>query len=317
MGHKNEHAHHHDEAHGHTHSHGANASRTRLAIALGITAFILVSEVVVAILTDSLALLADAGHMTADSAGLVLALVVAHLAHKPATDRSTWGLRRAEIIGAAIQAGGLAVIGIIVAVRAVMNLVNPPQIESGGMLIMGVIGLVANVASLLVLMGGREANLNMRAAFLEVANDALGSIGVIVAAAIIHYTNWTRADALASLLIVLLIFPRAALLLRSAGMVLMGFTPENLDLAEVRDHMLRIEGVEAIHDLHAWTVATGMPVLTAHIIISEEAFQAGRSEQILDRLQNCVAKHFPVGIKHSTFQLETAGHLAHEQIECS
>ena len=308
MQHENEHAHHHDDTHGHTHSHGANASRTRLAIALGITAFILVSEVVVAIL----ALLADAGHMTADSAGLVLALVVAHLAHKPATDRSTWGLRRAEIIGAAIQAGGLAVIGIIVAVRATINLVNPPQIESGGMLIM-----VANVASLLVLMGGREANLNMRAAFLEVTNDALGSIGVIVAAAVIHYTNWTRADALASLLIVVLIFPRAALLLRSAGMVLMGFTPENLDLAEVRDHMLRIEGVEAIHDLHAWTVASAMPVLTAHIIISEEAFQAGRSEQILDRLQNCVAKHFPVEIKHSTFQLETAEHLGHEQIECS
>jgi len=275
-----------------------------------------VAEVVTAFLTGSLALLADAGHMLTDVVGLVIALTAAHLSVRPATDRSTWGMRRAEVIGAALQAGMLAVVGVFVAFKAVHNLVAPPQVEASGMLVMGVIGLTANVVALLVLSGGHGDSLNMRAAFLEVLNDALGSVGVIIAAAVVARTGWTRADAVASLVIAVLILPRAVALLRSALAVLMDFTPKELDLAEVRAHMLRVDHVEEVHDLHAWTVASGMPVLTAHVVVRDECLRDGHTEEILDRLQGCVAEHFPVRIQHATLQLEPVSHLEHEAAYC-
>ena len=188
-------------AHDHSHSHGSQdltASRSRLAVALGLTVLVLVAEVVTALITNSLALLADAGHMLTDVAGLVMALTAAHLATRPATDQRTWGLRRAEVIGAALQAGMLGVVGLSVGVRAVLDLFEPPDVAGGGMLVMGVVGLVANVVSLLVLAGGRGTSLNMRAAFLEVTSDALGSVGVIVAAVVVWTTGWERADDVAS-----------------------------------------------------------------------------------------------------------------------
>ena len=286
------HSHHH--SHGHSHNHGAGASRGRLLVALCLSATVLVAEIVTALVTGSLALLADAGHMLTDVAGLAMALTAAQLSTRPATDRSTWGMRRAEVIGAALQAG---------------------------MLVMGVIGLAANVIALLVLSGGRGhdghgENLNMRAALLEVLNDALGSVGVIIAAAVVARTGWTRADAVASLLIAVLILPRAVTLLRSALAVLMDFTPRELDLAQVRSHMLGIDHVEEVHDLHAWTVASGMPVLTAHVVVRDECLRDGHTEEILDRLQNCVAEHFPVRIQHATLQLEPVSHLEHEAAYC-
>ena len=252
--------------------------------------------------------------MLTDTAGLIIALTAAHLAARPPTDHSTWGLRRAEVIGAAGQAGMLAVVGIVVGVRAVIDLTAPGEIEAEGMLVMGVIGLISNVASILVLAGGRGESLNTRAAFLEVVGDALGSLGVIVAAGVVAFTGWSRADAVASLLIVILIVPRALSLLRSAGRVLMGFTPEALDLAEVRRHVLGIEHVEDVHDLHAWTVSSGLPVLTAHVVVRDQCLLDGHTARILDRLQACVAEHFPVPVRHSTFQLEPASHRAHERI---
>ncbi len=307
---------HHDHSHGHSHNHGAGASRGRLLVALCLSATVLVSEVVTAFLTGSLALLADAGHMLTDVVGLVIALTAAHLSVRPATDRSTWGMRRAEVIGAALQAGMLAVVGVFVVFKAVHNLVAPPQVEASGMLVMGVIGLTANVVALLVLSGGHGDSLNMRAAFLEVLNDALGSVGVIIAAAVVARTGWTRADAVASLVIAVLILPRAVALLRSALAVLMDFTPKELDLAEVRAHMLGVDHVEEVHDLHAWTVASGMPVLTAHVVVRDECLRDGHTEEILDRLQRCVAEHFPVKIQHATLQLEPVSHLEHEAAYC-
>ena len=307
---------HHDHSHGHSHNHGAGASRGRLLVALCLSATVLVSEVVTAFLTGSLALLADAGHMLTDVVGLVIALTAAHLSVRPATDRSTWGMRRAEVIGAALQAGMLAVVGVFVVFKAVHNLVAPPQVEASGMLVMGVIGLTANVVALLVLSGGHGDSLNMRAAFLEVLNDALGSVGVIIAAAVVARTGWTQADAVASLVIAVLILPRAVALLRSALAVLMDFTPKELDLAEVRAHMLRVDHVEEVPALHAWTVASGMPVLTAHVVVRDECLRDGHTEEILDRLQRCVAEHFPVKIQHATLQLEPVSHLEHEAAYC-
>ena len=307
---------HRDHSLGHSHNHGAGASRGRLLVALCLSTTVLVAEIVTALLTGSLALLADAGHMLTDVVGLVMALVAAHLSTRPATDRSTWGMRRAEVIGAALQAGMLAVVGLFVAFKAVHNLVAPPQVEASGMLVMGVIGLTANVVALLVLSGGHGDSLNMRAAFLEVLNDALGSVGVIIAAAVVARTGWTRADAVASLVIAVLILPRAVVLLRSALAVLMDFTPEELDLAQVRTHMLGVDHVEEVHDLHAWTVASGMPVLTAHVVVRDECLRDGHTEEILDRLQGCVAEHFPVRIQHATLQLEPVSRLEHEAAYC-
>ncbi len=307
---------HRDHSLGHSHNHGAGASRGRLLVALCLSATVLVAEIVTALLTGSLALLADAGHMLTDVVGLVIALTAAHLSVRPATDRSTWGMRRAEVIGAALQAGMLAVVGVFVAFKAVHNLVAPPQVEASGMLVMGVIGLTANVVALLVLSGGHGDSLNMRAAFLEVLNDALGSVGVIIAAAVVARTGWTRADAVASLVIAVLILPRAVVLLRSALAVLMDFTPEELDLAQVRTHMLGVDHVEEVHDLHAWTVASGMPVLTAHVVVRDECLRDGHTEEILDRLQGCVAEHFPVRIQHATLQIEPVSHLDHEPAHC-
>ena len=310
-----------EHAHGHSHNHGAGASRGRLLIALCLSVTVLVAEIITALLTGSLALLADAGHMLTDVVGLVMALVAAHLSTRPATDRSTWGMRRAEVIGAALQAGMLAVVGVFVAFKAIHNLLVAPQVEASGMLVMGVIGLVANVIALVVLSGGRGGdghgeNLNMRAAFLEVLNDALGSVGVIIAAAIVARTGWTRADAVVSLIIAVLILPRAVALLRSALAVLMDSTPKELDLAQVRTHMLEVDHVEEVHDLHAWTVASGMPVLTAHVVVRDECLRDGHTEEILDRLQSCMAEHFPVRIQHATLQLEPVSHLEHEAAHC-
>lgn len=306
----------HDHSHGDSHDHGADASRRRLAIALALTSFVLVAEAIISVLTGSLALLADAGHMLTDSAGLVMALTAAHLSARPATDRSTWGLRRAEALGAALQAGMLGVVGAVVALQAVRHLITAPPVQAHGMAAMGVIGLIANIVALLVLAGGRGESLNTRAAFLEVLGDALGSVGVIGAAVVVALTGWDRADAVASLVIVALIVPRAAVLLRQAMRHLMDFTPEDLDLAEVRAHMSSLEHVEAVHDLHAWTVASGLPVLTAHVVVRDECLRDGHAATILDRLQECAAEHFPVRIQHSTFQIEPISHLEHEPAYC-
>lgn len=302
--------------HQHSHDHAPGASRGRLSAVLCLTAGVLIAEVIAALLTGSLALLADAGHMLTDVIGLVMALVAAHLSMRPATDRSTWGLRRAEILGAALQASLLGVVGVVVGVKAVITLATGAEVEAHGMLVMGLVGLAANIAGLLVLSGSHNQNLNMRAAFLEVANDALGSVGVIVAAIVVATTGWARADAVASLVIVALIVPRTFSLLRTAIGVLMERTPDELDLAEVRRHLLAVDGVEEVHDLHAWTVASGLPVLTAHVVVSDAWLAQGRTGEILDALQECVAEHFPVHIEHTTFQLEPAVHRAHEPTAC-
>jgi cobalt-zinc-cadmium efflux system protein len=152
----------------------------------------------------------------------------------------------------------------------------------------------------------------MRAAFLEVLNDALGSLAVIVAAIVIATTGYERADAIVSILIALMILPRTVLLLRETTSVLLESTPRGLDLGDVRRHLLEVEHVQAVHDLHASQVATGLPVLTAHVVVDDSCFQDGHAPQMLDQLQACVAEHFPVSIEHSTFQLEPVGHRTHE-----
>ncbi|WP_019178971.1 cation diffusion facilitator family transporter [Microbacterium yannicii] len=293
---------------GHSHDTGQSGTpRNRLLIAFSITLSVFIIEVVGAIITGSLALLVDATHMLTDVIGLALAVTAAHLMNRPPTDRHTFGLRRAEVLGALAQAALLLGVGIFALVEGVRRLFEPPEIASGSLLFFGVVGLVANIVALFVLMSGRKQNLNMRAAFLEVVNDALGSVAVIVSAIVIAAFGWYQADAVAGILIALLIIPRTLILLRASGSVLLESTPPGLDLAEVRTHILALPHVVAVHDLHASQVSTDLPTLSAHVVV-DDTLTPEQSAALLQSLQECVAEHFPVSIEHSTFQIEPQSH---------
>ncbi|NUL44127.1 cation diffusion facilitator family transporter [Citricoccus nitrophenolicus] len=286
--------------------------RTRLWIAFSITATIVVAQAVGAAWTGSLALLTDTVHALTDASGLLVALVAASLMLKPSDARRTWGFRRIEVIAALGQAALLLVVGIYTGIEGIRRLFEPPEVPAGELLVFGVIGLAANIIAIVVLTSSRKANFNMRAAFLEVLNDALGSLGVIVAAVVIATTGFQQADALAGLFIAVLILPRALKLLREATGVLMEFTPKGLDLEAVRRHLLALDHVKHVHDLHASTVATGLPTLTAHIVVADQCFTDGHAAQMLHHVKDCVAEHFEVAIHHSTFQIETQHVADHE-----
>ncbi|AFR31251.1 cation diffusion facilitator family transporter [Arthrobacter sp. Rue61a] len=300
--------------HDHDHAAAATARRGKLIIVFAITFTVMIAEIIGSALTGSLALLADAGHMFTDSAGLLIALIAASLALKPATLKRTWGYKRAEIIAAAGQAALLLAVGGFVIVEGVRRLFEPPEIGESTMLWFGIIGLAGNVIGLLVLASGRNHNFNMKAAFLEVLNDALGSVAVIAAAIIIALTGWLQADALVSLLIGVLIIPRTLKLLRDTVSVLMESTPKGLDLAKVREHILALPHVVDVHDLHASLVASGTPVLSAHVTVEDHCMTDGHAASILKDLQGCVAQHFDVSVEHSTFQIEPAAHRDQESI---
>ena len=299
----------------HDHAHDLPDDRRRLTIAFALTSTVLIAQAVGAWITGSLALLVDTAHMLTDAAGLAMALFAAHLVRRPATARRTWGLRRAEVLAALAQAAVLLAVGVYVLIEGIGRLSSPPEIPSSELVIFGVIGLLANVASLLVLAGRRSSSFNLRAAFLEVANDALGSLGVIVAAIVIATTGWQQADAVAGLLIGVLIVPRAITLLRETGAVLLESTPRGLDLDAVRGHLEKMEHVRGVHDLHASLIATGLPVITAHVVVDDSCFTDGHTARILDQLQECVAEHFDIAVEHSTFQIEPVGHRGHEHVE--
>jgi cobalt-zinc-cadmium efflux system protein len=302
----------HGHGHGHGHSHDlAGAGRGRLTVVLAITVVILVAQVTGALVSGSLALLADTGHAFTDAAGLALALFAAVLAAKPPTTRRTWGYLRAEVLAAGAQATVLLAVGGFVLVEGIRRLVEPPEVASGPMIVFGAVGIVGNLVSVGVLASGDRQSLNLRAAFLEVVNDVLGSTAVVVSALLIALTGWTRLDAVASLLIATMIVPRTLFLLRETLSVLLESTPPGLDLDVVREHVLEVDHVVSVHDVHATLVATGLPVLTAHVVVDDSCFHDGHVPRLLDALQGCLAGHFDVD--HSTFQIEPVSHAEHEQ----
>ena len=294
--------------HGHTHAPADN--RGRLAAVLAITVTVLVVEVVGAVVSGSLALLADAAHMLTDVAGLTLGLLAAVLSRRPPSEARTWGWRRAEVLGAALQAALLLAVGVYVLIEAVQRLVSEPDVSAGPMAVFGVVGLVGNLIGLSILLGGRGDDLNMRAAFLEVLADTLGSVAVLVAAVVIATTGFGRADAIASLVIAALIVPRTVTLLRETGRILLESTPLGLDLAAVRQRLLAMDHVHDVHDLHASQVASGLPVLTVHLVVDDSCFLDGHLAEMLDQAQRCLAVEFDV--EHSTIQFEALSHAAHE-----
>ncbi|MCL2424480.1 MAG: cation diffusion facilitator family transporter [Micrococcales bacterium] len=296
-------------SHGHHHTAG-HAHRGRLVIVLAITGTVMVVEAVGGVLSGSVALLADAGHMLTDVGGLALALVATSLAARPATSVRTFGWQRVEVLAAMVNAMVVAAVGIGVLVEGVRRLADPQPVTATLMLAVALVGLVANGVGLVLLRRGQAESLNIRGAYLEVLGDLLGSVAVVAAALVIATTGFVRADALASIVIGLLILPRAYALLRQVAWVLLEAAPEGVDLDEVRRHLCEVPGVISVHDLHAWTITSGVPVLSAHVVVDSDVVTCGETPGILDALHSCLRGHFDVD--HCTFQLEPVGHADHE-----
>src|SRR5690606_33872618 len=281
--------------------------RRLLAISLSLTATVMIVQVVGAVLTGSLALLADAAHMFTDSSALVIALIATAVAARPADDRRTFGYQRAEVFGALINAVILTVLMVVVTVQGVQRLLDPGEVEVADplMLVVAVVGMAANAISLWLLSRAQRTSINVRGAYLEVLGDLIGSVMVIAAAIVIVTTGWMPADAIASLLIAVMILPRAISLLREVFSVLAESAPKGMSVTEIRHHLKRYGGVVDVHDVHVWQLTRGAPVFTAHVTVDAALFAAGGSPALLAQLQTCLADHFDV--EHSTFQLEPAG----------
>ncbi|GAB3538039.1 cation diffusion facilitator family transporter [Arthrobacter tecti] len=298
------------------HSHGPHPvtatgkHRKKLVLVMAITLAVVVVQVIGAVLSGSLSLLADAGHMLSDAAGVFIALLAAWIASRPATDRSTYGYQRAEVLAALANAVLLMVIAAVITIEAVRRFSEPSDVRTDIMLIAAVLGAAANLVCLLILHGGHKESLNIRGAYLEVLGDLLGSIAVTIAAVVIALTGYQQADAIASVLIAVMIVPRAWSLLRDVINVLLESAPKGVDPAMIREHILRVEGVVDAHDIHAWTITSGVPVFSAHVVVDAGALNAEGVDRMLDRLTHCLSNHFDT--EHCTFQLEPLEHAVHE-----
>ncbi len=299
---------------GHDHGHAAGRAedRGRLRLVLAITATVLVVELVGAWVAGSLALLADAGHMATDVAAIVLALGASYVATLPGGPRSTFGYHRAEILAALLNA--LVLLGVCgyLLYAGLSRLSDPATVRAGPMIAFAVVGLVANGTSLAVLARSETGSLNLRGAATEVLGDLLGSLLAVVAGVVIYTTGWQQADAVASLLIAVLILPRSFLLLRDSAAVLLEIAPHDLDLDEVERHLRAMPGVVDVHDLHAWTITSGIPSLSAHVTVTDEALAEHGVGAILDQLCVCTTDDF--GVRHATFQVEPVSHREHEDL---
>jgi len=244
--------------------------------------------------------------MFTDAMALGIAIAAIRLSRLPADRKRTFGYYRFEVLAAALNAVLLLLIAAVVAVQAVRRFVEPPDVLPGIVIVVAGIGLVANLVSLRILSPGQRESLTMRGAYLEIAGDLMGSIAVLIAGIVILATGWHQADAVASLIVAVLIVPRTLLLLRDSVDVLLEATPKGVDLGDVERHILEAPGVTGVHDLHAWTITSGMNVVSAHVVLSEEA----KPGDILDHLGTCLADDFDVN--HSTFQLETPEHVLWE-----
>ncbi|MGZ6745622.1 MAG: cation diffusion facilitator family transporter [Nocardioides sp.] len=298
--------------HTHTHAAGRAEDRRRLRVVLAITLAVLVVELVGAWVAGSLALLADAGHLATDAASIVLALGASYVATLPGGPRSTFGYHRAEILAAMANALVLLVVCGYLAYAGIHRLGDPATVRAGPMMAFAAVGLVANGVAVLVLSGSETGSLNLRGAATEVLADLVGSGLALLAGAVIWFTGFDRADPIASLLIAVLILPRSLGLLRDSASVLLEIAPAGLDLDDVRRHLLEVPGVTDVHDLHAWTITSGMPSLSAHVSVTDEALAERGVGGILDELCHCTAEHFEV--RHATFQVEPESHRDHEDL---
>ena len=297
--------------HGHCHPRTPSADLRYLVVALALISAFVVGEVLAAVLGSSLALFADAGHMLTDVAALAISVWAVRLGARPARGRWTYGLRRTEILSAAVNGVTLVTIAVLIAVEAVQRLVAPRPVLGGLVLAVALSGAVINVFAAWALAKADRRSLNVRGAYLHILTDLYAFIGTAVAGLVIVLTGWDRADPVASLLVVALMGRTAWGLLRDAGKILLQASPDDLDLTDVRAHLVEIPHVLDVHDLHAWSVTSGSTTLAAHVVVEDHCFDTGHAPQILDALQACLVEHF--ALTHATFQLEPAHHVGHEE----
>lgn len=290
---------------GHVHSAGSRNKRS-LAIVFGLTSLYLIVEVVGGLLTKSLALLADAGHMLTDVAGVGLALLAIRFAERPASPERTYGYYRFEILAALTNAVVLILISLYILYEAYQRFLNPPKVESGAMLGVAAVGLAVNLIGMYILRAGSKESLNMKGAYFEVLSDMLTSIGVMVAGVIMLTTGWYYADPLISAGIGLFILPRTWALLKDAVGVLLEGTPSDVNVAALREGLSQVEGVAAVHDLHVWSLTSGVNATSFHAVMAEGAMH----DDVLARLHDHVTKNFE--IDHITVQVERGDFAKHE-----
>lgn len=311
-GHDHEHGGHggHGGKAGHDHGISAGADKRYLVIALGLIAAFMAVEVVVGFTVGSVALLADAGHMLSDVGALAASVWALNLAAKPAAGAWTYGWKRAEILSAAGNGITLLVVSALVTVEAVRRLLDPPPVAGLPVLLVALLGVAMNVAATVVIGRANRSSMNVQGAFAHIITDLYAFIATVIAGIVILTTGFRRADSIASLIVVVLMLRAAYGLLRDSGRVLLEAAPEGVDLDDLRAHLLETDHVVDVHDLHAWTVTSDLPAVSAHVVVTDACFSSGHCPQILDSLQACLTGHFDV--EHSTFQLEPAGHLEHE-----
>ena len=294
------------------HGHGVSpvADRQYLSIALALIVAFMGVEVVVALVSGSLALLSDAGHMLTDAGAIGASLWAIRLAARPATGVWTFGWKRAEILSAAVNGVTLLVVGALVAFEAIRRLIQPPLVAGGPLLVVALLGVVVNLVAAWVLAKANRSSLNVRGSFQHILTDLYGFIATFIAGVVIVFTGFFRADAIASLIVVGLMFRAAWGLLRDSGRILLEAAPAGTDLKAIRDHLGVNEHVIDVHDLHVWTVTSNLPALSAHVVIDDGCFHDGHAPGLLDEMQACLVGHFDV--EHSTFQFEPASHGEHE-----
>ncbi|RLQ97363.1 cation diffusion facilitator family transporter [Falsibacillus albus] len=287
--------------HNHNHSHGHHHTNNKKVLFISfllITSFMII-EAIGGWVTNSLALLSDAGHMLSDSASLGLSFFAMKLGERQSTDSKTYGYKRFEIIAALINGAALAMISLMIIYEAIHRFFNPPEVQSKGMLLIAIIGLIINIIVAWILMKGeKEENLNVKSAFLHVLGDLMGSVGAIVAAILIYFLNWGIADPIASVIVAILVLVSGYRVLKESLHILMEGAPSSIDVAEVRKALLAMDKVEDIHDLHVWSITSGFQSFSCHLVMEEE----GVHEEVLKHAQNLLYSQF--GIKHSTIQIE-------------
>ena len=286
---------------------GSDGSRRAMVIALILTSTFIVVEVIGGILANSLALLADAGHMVSDAAALALSVFAIWMASHPHTEQRTFGFHRAEILAALVNGSALLFIASFITWKAIERLREAPQIASTPMMVVAVSGLIINLTAAWVLGHRREQSLNVRGAFLHVLSDALGSVGVILAAGAIALTGWTAADAIVSILISMLILAAGWRLVRETVSVLLEITPRHVDAQQVRADLETVPGVEGVHDLHIWTVTSGFVSLSCHAQLASDS----EADDVLRRATAMLRRRYE--ISHVTIQPETS--VVHEDRE--
>ena len=295
----------------HTHPHIDSADQRLLATAMTLVILFMVAEVIVGLLTHSLALLADAGHMLTDAGALALSIWVIRLTLRPTSTQWTYGYKRAEILSAAVNGVTLLVVAVVVATEAVLRLLHPPHVAGVALIVVAAVGVLVNVTATSVVSKANRTSLNIAGVMGHLLTDLWAFAGTLLAGIVIVVTHYRRADAVASLLVVALMLRTSWQLLRDSGRILLEAAPVGVDLAEVRRHFLEVEHVLDIHDLHAWVVKSDLPTLSAHVVIDDLCFRDGHAPQILDQLQHCLIGHFD--LIHSTFQLEPTEHAGHEE----